>query len=133
MKVLFLIPAPLNISPSQRFRFEHYLLLLEQNGVACTIQPFWSLHAWGILFNKGHYFLKIAGLVTGFIKRFFVLGGIYRYKFIFIHREVAPIGPPLFEWIISRILRKKIIYDFDDAIWLSWSSTANPGASLVKC
>ena len=38
---------------------------------------------------------------------------------IFIHREVAPVGPPVFEWIISKIFKKKIIYDFDDAIWLT--------------
>jgi len=38
---------------------------------------------------------------------------------IFIHREVTPVGPPVFEWIIARLLRKKVIYDFDDAIWLT--------------
>jgi glycosyltransferase involved in cell wall biosynthesis len=37
--------------------------------------------------------------------------------FVFIHREAASIGPPVLEWIIGKILRKKIIYDFDDAIW----------------
>lgn len=39
--------------------------------------------------------------------------------FIFIHREVLPIGPPVIEWVISKVFRKKIIYDFDDAIWLT--------------
>ncbi|MEP4594778.1 MAG: glycosyltransferase, partial [Cyclobacteriaceae bacterium] len=28
-------------------------------------------------------------------------------------------GPPIFEWIIAKVLRKKIIYDFDDAIWMA--------------
>jgi glycosyltransferase involved in cell wall biosynthesis len=41
------------------------------------------------------------------------------YDFVFIHREAAPIGPPIFEWIIAKLLAKKIIYDFDDAIWLT--------------
>ena len=41
------------------------------------------------------------------------------FDYVFIHREVSPLGPPIFEWIISKVLRKKIIYDFDDAIWLS--------------
>jgi glycosyltransferase involved in cell wall biosynthesis len=27
-------------------------------------------------------------------------------------------GPPIFEWIIAKVLRKKYIYDFDDAIWM---------------
>jgi glycosyltransferase involved in cell wall biosynthesis len=53
---------------------------------------------------------------------------IRRYDFILIHREAAPIGPPLIEWCIAKILRKKIIYDFDDAIWL----TDNIHESIVK-
>ncbi|HEV8511851.1 MAG TPA: glycosyltransferase family 4 protein, partial [Cyclobacteriaceae bacterium] len=35
------------------------------------------------------------------------------------HREAAPFGPPIIEWIIAKIFKKKIIYDFDDAIWLT--------------
>ena len=41
------------------------------------------------------------------------------FHFVFIHREATPIGPPVLEWYISKILKKKIIYDFDDAIWLT--------------
>ncbi|MEP6950984.1 MAG: glycosyltransferase family 4 protein [Ginsengibacter sp.] len=133
MKVLFLIPAPLNIAPSQRFRFEHYLPVLDEKGITSTIQSFWSVRAWNILFSKGHFFLKITGLITGFIRRLYIVTNLFKYDYIFIHREAAPIGPPVFEYIISKIWRKKIIYDFDDAIWLSLSSSANPQASLVKC
>jgi hypothetical protein len=41
------------------------------------------------------------------------------YDFVFIHREAAPLGPPIFEWMLAKICRRKIIYDFDDAIWLT--------------
>ncbi len=41
------------------------------------------------------------------------------FDYVFIHREVAPVGPPVFEWLIAKVFRKKIIYDFDDAIWLT--------------
>ena len=41
------------------------------------------------------------------------------YDFVFIHREATPLGPPIFEWILAKVLKKKIIYDFDDAIWLT--------------
>lgn len=133
MKVLFLIPAPLNISPGQRFRFEHYLPILEKNGISYTIQSFWSLKVWNILFTKGHFLLKSFGLLKGVARRCFVVTNLSEYDYIFIYREVAPIGPPVFEWIISKIWRKRVIYDFDDAIWLSMSSIANPQASLLKC
>ena len=133
MKVLFLVPAPLNISPSQRFRFEHYLPILNENGIIYTIQSFWSLQAWIILFKKGYFFRKTTGLIGGLLRRFFIITNLSKYDYIYIHREVAPIGPPFFEWFIAKIWRKKMIYDFDDAIWLSQSSSANPKSSLVKC
>lgn len=42
-----------------------------------------------------------------------------RNDVILIHRELTPIGPPVFEWILTKVFRKKIIYDFDDAIWMN--------------
>jgi glycosyltransferase involved in cell wall biosynthesis len=55
-----------------------------------------------------------------------------KYDFVFIHREAAPIGPPLLEWIIARIHRKKIIYDYDDAIWIPSVSSSNKIALHFK-
>ena len=42
-----------------------------------------------------------------------------------MHREASPLGPPIFEFIISKILKKNIVYDFDDAIWLPNTSEQN--------
>ncbi len=69
----------------------------------------------------------------GFLKRFLLMFTLPSYDFVYIHREAAPVGPPVFEWIIKKIFRKKIIYDFDDNIWTPLSSEANPRAALVKC
>ena len=54
--------------------------------------------------------LKAVFLLLGFIKRFLLLFSLLKYDFIFIHREAAPMGPPIFEWIIAKVLRKKYIY-----------------------
>ena len=50
-----------------------------------------------------------------------------------MHREASPIGPPVFEWILCKLLRKQVIYDFDDAIWIPAISEHNRLASSVKC
>ena len=55
-----------------------------------------------------------------------------KYDIVFIHREVAHVGPPVFEWIIKFVLRKKIIYDFDDAIWHLNYSDKNKIARFFK-
>ena len=58
------------------------------------------------------------GILLGFVRRLGLLFAVPGYDAVFIHREAAPIGPPVLEWIIAKVLRKRIIYDFDDAIWL---------------
>ena len=72
------------------------------------------------------------GILGGFARRLVLLFSVPKYDFVFIHREAAPVGPPVFEWLIARVLRKKIIYDFDDAIWLANTSEANKIAAGVK-
>jgi len=61
-----------------------------------------------------------------------MLFSLNKYDFVFIHREAAPIGPPIFEWLITKLFRKRVIYDFDDAIWISNTSEANHWVARIK-
>ena len=128
-----MIPAPGNTLPSQRFRFEQYINLEEKRELKFYLCPFYNSYSWSYLHTKNHYFGKIIGVTFSFFKRIITLFSLYKYQFIYIHREAASIGPPFFEWIISKIFRKKIIYDFDDSVWVSTSSPANPFAAYIKC
>lgn len=119
MKILFIVPYPPDEAPSQRFRFEQYFGILSQSGYSYSIASFLTLSDWKILYSKNHRVLRIMRLIRAFARRFVLLFRVPAFDYIFIHREAAPAGPPVFEWIIARLLRKKIIYDFDDAIWLT--------------
>ena len=132
MKILFIAPYPANESPSQRYRLEHYLSFLNEQNISYSYQPFLGINTWKMLFKKGHYFKKALGFGLGFLKRFLQLFSLYKYDFVYIHREATPVGPPFFEWIAARVLKKKIIYDFDDAIWIPFSSENNKLASRLK-
>jgi glycosyltransferase involved in cell wall biosynthesis len=118
-KILFLIPYPPDEAPSQRFRFEQYLHLLQQQDYRIRLQPFTVASDWRLLYAKGRILRKLLLLLRGFGKRLLALTILPGYSMVFIHREAAPVGPPVFEWIIAKVFRKKIIYDFDDAIWLT--------------
>ena len=118
-KILFITPYPLGKAPSQRFRFEQYFDLLKKQGLIPVSAPFFSEKGWKILYKKSPVLLKSFYFLSGIFNRLLLLLTLSRYHFIFIHREVVPLGPPVFEWIISKILGKKIIFDFDDAIWLN--------------
>ncbi len=132
MKILFIVPYPLGAAPSQRFRFEQYFPILEKVGFKYVAKPFWNTVAWELLYKKGHFISKAFYLLTGFAHRFLTLFTLHQYHFIFIHREATPVGPPWFEWWCSRILNKKMVYDFDDAIWLKNTSDANRMISWLK-
>lgn len=132
MRVLFVVPYPVGQAASQRYRVEQWLPLLREQGVIYKLAPFWSQHAWGILYKPGHILSKGYGLLLGLLRRVLLLWQLPRYDFIFIHREAAPVGPPWFEWAAAKIFRKKIVFDFDDAIWLPNTSVYNKSAAKLK-
>ena len=130
--ILFLIPYPPGRAPSQRFRFEQYLTTLTAAGHRYRLVPFLSVDTWDILYKPGHTLSKALGILGGFVRR---LGWLLRaldYDFVFIHREAAPLGPPVLEWLLAKVMRRKIIYDFDDAIWLANTSETNQMAASFK-
>jgi len=132
MKVLFLIPYPLSSAPSQRFRFEQYINLLKINNIEPVFQSFIGLNTWKVLYFNGNLYLKIAGFLSGFFRRFSLLFKAFRYEYVFIHREASPVGPPIFEWLLAKVLRKRIIYDFDDAIWMAQTGKENFLTKVAK-
>lgn len=130
--VFFLVPYPKDKAPSQRFRFEQYFKVLDQNNIKYKVRAFYSPKTWVILHLEGHVFRKIYRILFSFVARFIHILQALFYDVIFIHREVAPIGPPIFEFILAKVFRKKIVYDFDDAIWLPNYSEANTNYHKYK-
>lgn len=132
MNILFLTPYPRDTAPSQRYRFEQYYAALEQAGMRDTTRSFWDERGWEQLYQRGGGAGKLWALIRGLARRKWLMLQLGRYDVIFIHREVAPIGPPVFEWFMAKVLKKKIIYDFDDAIWLPNTSAQNSIAGRLK-
>lgn len=131
-KILFLCPYPPNQAPSQRFRYEQYLAQLSKNGFGVEIQPFFSPKAYAALFQSGNLLSKIHAIIHSYLKRYSLFLHASSFDFIFVHRESSPVGPPIVEWILARIMGKKIIYDFDDAIWLTDKSNESFLAGLLR-
>jgi glycosyltransferase involved in cell wall biosynthesis len=103
---------------------EQYLPYLKREGIKYSLHPFWRSSAYKVLYKNEHYFRKVFFFILGTISRIFDILGVFRYDIVFIHREAYPIGGALFETVIS-LLKKPIIFDFDDAIFLPASSRPN--------
>lgn len=133
-KVLHIIaPYPKGEAPSQRFRFEQYLDFLEENGFEIHYHSFHTQKSWDRLYKPGMFGIKFLELCYNFQRRWLLLFRLIGAKHIFMHREMAHIGPPVFEWILAKIFRKKYILDFDDAIWIPNYSAANAKFQKLKC
>ena len=131
-KIFILTPYPKGEGPSQRFRFEQYIDFLESKNFVIKHHSFINRKTWKILYTKGNYHRKFIGILGSFFRRWLLLFKLINAKHIFIHREAAQIGPPIFEWIIAKVLRKKYIFDFDDAIWLPNYSKVNASFQRLK-
>jgi len=56
---------------------------------------------------------------------------IFGYDYIFIYLEASPIGPPIIEFLLV-LLKRRIIYDYDDAIFIQRKSSINPFVWMLK-
>jgi glycosyltransferase involved in cell wall biosynthesis len=131
-RIYILAPYPPDEAPSQRFRFEQYLEQLKSRGHHIEFHPFLNRATWKALYLEGNFFQKSTGILGSFIRRSILLFSLRKADVVFIHREASMIGPPMFEWIIAKVLRKPFIYDFDDAIWLPNYSENNARFHRLK-
>ncbi len=131
LKVLFIVPYPKDCAPSQRLKFEQYLNFIKEEGIEYDYATFITKSFWKILYKKGHTSRKIFYTLLGYFKRLKDLAKIFRYDLVYIHLEVTPLGPPLFEYIIHK-LGKPIIYDIDDLIYVPRVSEAHRFIGFLK-
>ena len=117
MRVLFIVPYPTE-GPSNRFRVEQYLPALREKGVEFKVRAFYNARLYAILHGEGRYLEKLFYLAGSTMARLVDIFRSINYDIVFIHREAFPSKDPVFEWLF-RLFAKKIIYDFDDAIFLT--------------
>ncbi|MBN8696774.1 MAG: glycosyltransferase family 4 protein [Bacteroidetes bacterium] len=129
-KVLFLTLHRPDRSPSQRFRFEQYLTFLKASGYDYTFSYLLDEKDDRVFYQKGHLFSKAIIVIRGFLQRFTELSSAKDYDIIFVQRECFMLGSSFFEKRFSKYA--KMIFDFDDSIWLQNVSDANKSFVWLK-
>ena len=127
--VLFLDMHREGRSPSQRFRYEQYLPLLKQKGFAVHHSYLLNESDDKIFYSQGKYLAKAWILFKSITRRINDLAQAHRFDYIFIQREAFMLGTSLFEKLFS-YAKAKIIFDFDDSIWLHQVSSTSPNRKL---
>jgi glycosyltransferase involved in cell wall biosynthesis len=131
-KVLFIVSHRKDRAPNQRFRFEQYLSFLERNGFECTVSPLIATEKEDKQFySAGNSLLKIPLGIKLAFRRWADVLRANQFDIIYIAREAFIAGSVFFERQLRKS-RAKIIFDFDDAIWLNVVSINNKYFSWLK-
>src|SRR5215475_9127215 len=131
MHVLALMPALYDTSPGQRYRLEQWEPLLRELGVEITYAPFEDEELHALLYKPGLLGKKLRLVTRNLGRRRSLLRQVKDYDLVYILREAALLGPPIFERLIYQ-RRVPIVFDFDDAVFVSYRSPSNGYLSYLK-
>lgn len=131
-KVLILCAHRPNRSPSQRYRFEQYLpLFLEENGFTFTWSFLLNEEDDKLFYSNGNFFGKISIILKSLSIRKKDTKRFKDFDIIFIQREANFLGNSYFEKK-AFLSGAKVIFDFDDSIWLADTSPGNKKWQWIK-
>ncbi len=130
-KVLVISAHRLNRSPSQRYRYEQYLSYLSEHGFEFTFSPLLDEKNDKLFYSKGRVFSKAKIISKTMSIRKKDLKRLNDFDLVFIQREASFLGNSDFEKAAFKS-KAKIIFDFDDSIWLADTSPGNKKFEWLK-
>jgi glycosyltransferase involved in cell wall biosynthesis len=131
MRLLAIVPSVYDTNPSQRFRIEQWEPLLRARGVEVTFRPFESPELHAVLYRPGRTAEKLRLVAEALRRRAADVRAARDYDAVYLLREAALLGPPLFErWL--RRAGVPFVFDFDDAVFVPYVSPSNGYLSYLK-
>jgi glycosyltransferase involved in cell wall biosynthesis len=131
MRILALMPSLYDTSPGQRYRLEQWEPLLRERGVEITFEPFEDEELHALVYQPGRIGKKLQLVSRGLARRLSVINKARNYDLVYILREAALLGPAVFERLLHQ-QRTPFVFDFDDAIFVSYRSPSNGYLSYLK-
>jgi glycosyltransferase involved in cell wall biosynthesis len=130
-EVLFASVHPPGRAPSQRFRYEQYVGFLAEHGFNTTFAPVLKADDYQVIYGERRYLKK--GLIAGrgLARRVADVRRLSKFDIVFVQRETVQLGTSWFETLAARS-RARLVFDFDDAIWLQNASEANRRLAWLK-
>lgn len=128
--ILIIADHRLNRSPSQRYRFEQYLNYFKSQGFDWELSEIITEKDDKVFYSPGNYFIKAWILLKSIFIRLNDLHRAKQFDIIFIQREALLLGSSYFEKQFFK--NHKVIFDFDDSIWLLDTSPENKKFEFLK-
>lgn len=118
MRLLALATYPTRAACT-RFRLTSYLPHLRAAGVDVDFVPFLTDSVFRDFYGKSGKAEKARALGVALLRRAALLARARRYDAVFVQREAMLIGPALVERALTDALGLPLVFDFDDAIWMT--------------
>lgn len=125
------MPGLYDTSPGQRYRLEQWDPLLRERGVEITYAPFEDEELHSVVYKPGQLGKKLQLVTRNLARRLSTISKARNYDLVYILREAALLGPPVFERLLYQ-QRVPFVFDFDDAIFVSYRSPSNGYLSYLK-
>lgn len=129
-RILFVAAHSPGRSPSQRFRFEQYIGYLRDNGIESDFSFLVTPRDDLFIYEKGHLLKKLGFLRRSYCIRNMDLKNLHKYDVVFVQREAMMFRSVKFEKAYG--YHSKLLFDFDDAIWLMDVSEGNQNWKWLK-
>ncbi len=130
-RILFVAMHYPNRAPGQRFRFEQYFSYLEQHGYECHLSNLIDEETDKFFYSPGNTLKKLSVILSALKKRLNDAMNAKKYDAIFVFREVFMMRTFLLENLFCQH-SDKLMFDFDDSVWLPNVSKANEKFVFLK-
>jgi glycosyltransferase involved in cell wall biosynthesis len=121
MKVLALASYPVEAAAT-RYRLQQFIAPLQERGITLDVRPFLDSRLFSSLYRREKMARTALGLMASALRRFADVAQSRGADVVLVQREAMMFGPPLVEWLMSRLGKRPLVLDLDDATYVSYTS-----------
>jgi glycosyltransferase involved in cell wall biosynthesis len=121
MKVLGLASYPIEAAAT-RYRLQQFVAPLAARGIQLEVRPFLDSDLFATLYKRNKLPRTMLGLLRASLRRLSDVAAAHEADVLFVQREAMMFGPPVFEWLATRLGRCPMVLDLDDATYVSYTS-----------
>lgn len=114
VRVLSLYPP--GVAPGARFRYEQFVAPLSSLGISVEIDPFFSAAGYRA-YRYGGRGARVVSILGGLLRRLALIVRGPRAGTVWVYKQATPIASRVVEWSMKHIWRRRVVFEFDDAIW----------------
>jgi glycosyltransferase involved in cell wall biosynthesis len=121
MKVMAVASYPVEAAAT-RFRVQQFIAPLAQRGIEVSLFSFFDAQAFAQFYRRGSWPSTVLSLIKATAGRLLDLWQARHAEVVFVQREAMVFGPPWFEWIVVKLMKRPMALDLDDATYVSYTS-----------